>query len=114
MAPSLRNKVAISEWRLTSGLLGMRTLNVNRLGFTGSRAAPNARSAELSLLKEGCRSEGRAVGQEGILFPVRALVVGKFVQASWTVLNKFLLHCSLYRDYNQLSKQFHGPERKLE
>lgn len=48
------------------------------------------------------------------MFPIRTLVVGKFVQASWRALNKFLLYCSLYLDHSQLSTQFHDTERKPE
>lgn len=50
--------------------------------------------------------EGQAVGENGNMFPIRALVVGKSVQASWRILNKFLLYCSLCIDYDQFSKQF--------
>lgn len=117
-APSLGNEVAISKWHLANDLPRLQNHSIKRTPFQGllvlHKMLVVCSKQWTSLLKAGWRFEGQAVGENGIMFPIRALVVGKFLQASQRVLNKFLLYCGLCIDHNQLLKQFHGPKRKPE
>lgn len=117
MALSLENEVAISKWHLANDLLRLQNYSINRTPFQGSRCYTKclfALSNELSLWKEDWRFEGQTVSESGILFSVRPLIVGNFLQAFQRLLSKFLLYDGLYSHLNQLSKWFHGPERKPE
>lgn len=103
----------IFQWPPEAAEPEHQEISVSGAPYTAQNACFSL-SNELSLLKEGGRFEGQAVGENGIMFPVRALVVGKFVQASQRVLNQFLLYYGAYLDHNQPSNQVHGSERQPE